>query len=108
MAGLMFLVGIIVLAIIMRVSIRRFERRRRAEGAWDENGPINPTSALPLGATAYEILDGGLRHAFEQEHGTEFRVRHAPRTPAPIIEVAPSPPAARESRESPESPPSPD
>ena len=41
--GIVFAIGLPVVA----VAARRFERRRRAEGEWDEQGPLHPTRPPP-------------------------------------------------------------
>ena len=38
-----FVIGIF----LMRRAARRFEERKRASGAWDENGPKNPAGPIP-------------------------------------------------------------
>jgi hypothetical protein len=48
-----FLVPLAVLAffligfLLLRRGVRRFEERKRASGAWDENGPKNPAGPVP-------------------------------------------------------------
>ena len=95
MGGSLVLVGLVILVIGIRISMKRFEARRRQEGAWNENGPIDPIPARPLAADAYAVFDGGLRRAFERRHGAEGRLAHEPIGPPPIIEeikTTPEPP----------------
>jgi hypothetical protein len=48
MAELLVVVGLIAaLWIGVVVAARRFEARRRHEGAWNDDGPIDPTFADP-------------------------------------------------------------
>jgi len=54
--SLILLIGIVALWGVFAIAARRFERKRREEGAWDEHGPINPTWAPPNEALrAYAI-----------------------------------------------------
>ncbi len=94
MASLIVWAVFIALILAFRISIKRFEARRRAEGAWDENGPINPSGGSSLG-TAYSVFDGGLRNAFEREHGREGVLPLEAMTPPPIVDeitTRPDPP----------------
>jgi len=65
MAGGLFALGIVVGTLLgFAISARRFERRRRREGKWNAEGPIDPTWGPPN----RDLLARGIRPpAIERE-----------------------------------------
>ncbi len=67
----MFSLLIIGAVVAMIVAANRFAARKQREGEWDETGPRRPLPTRPAGADLYSVYDGGLRRAWEQQHGPE-------------------------------------
>lgn len=55
----------------MIIASHRFATRKQREGVWDETAPKHPLPTRPAGADLYRNYDGGLRRAWEQQHGPE-------------------------------------
>ena len=81
MISLILIVGFIA----MVVSARRFAARKEREGSWDANGPKHPLHSRPPGADIYDVFDGGLRRAWEQQHGPEGTVLPRAHDAPPIV-----------------------
>ena len=84
----------LLLWLVLWIAARRFEKRRREQGAWSESGPIDPTYAPmnpTLGAVGMRgptIEPGSRGHSFELPSDHQLHLR------GPTS--APDPPRARE------------
>jgi hypothetical protein len=77
---------VIVAAVVaMIVAANRYAARRQRNGEWGPDGPHHPLPTRPAGADLYNISDGGLRRAWEQQHGPEGYIPNPPREMPPIL-----------------------
>src|SRR4051794_13091775 len=93
LSELIFLLPLL-LWLVVWIAARRFEKRRREQGAWSESGPIDPTYATmnpTLGAVGMRLPT---IEPDSRGHSFELPSDHQPHLPGPT--PAPDPTRGRE------------